>query len=165
MRVRLLVLLAGHVVTSTAVTAQGASAGSRKPGGVEYQSPFGFCFLLPEDWRGFSIVQEHWQGSTQCSKGSCVVAQGPKVIIRNPKWEQPNSTEDIPIMVFTLKQWKSLEEGKFSVSAAPFGPAELGRNNKYVFALPARYSYDFLDGWEQVDSILKGHALHAPCGK
>ena len=66
-------------------------------------------------------------------------------------------------MVFTLEQWKSL--GEFHVSPAPFPPSELGRNRKYVFALPARYNYDFLDGWEQVDSILKGHALHAPCSK
>lgn len=68
-------------------------------------------------------------------------------------------------MIFTLKQWKSLGQGKFSVSAAPFGPGELGRNKKYVFALPARYNYDFLEGWEQVENILKGHPLHAPCQK
>ena len=68
-------------------------------------------------------------------------------------------------MVFTLEQWKSSEVGKFHVSAAPFPPNELGRSRKYVFALPARYNYGFLDGWEQVDKILKDHSLHAPCSK
>ena len=65
-------------------------------------------------------------------------------------------------MVFTLKQWQS--EGKtFIVGADPFGPSELGRNSKYVFALPARYNCDLLDGWEEVDHILKGDPLRAPC--
>lgn len=163
MRIRVLVLFAGYLGISTALAAQGGSVGSRNPGAVEYQSPHGFCFSLPEDWRGFSIVQEHWDGYAPCSKGDCVVTQGPLVRIQNPKCRQPNSCQDIPIMVFTLEQWKTL--GEYHVSAAPFPPSELGRNKKYVFALPARYNYGFLDGWEQVDSILKGHPLHAPCGK
>ena len=142
---------------------ESTSGETRKAGAVKYQSPYGFCFSLPEDWKGFSIAADHWEGFTSCSTGSCKVTQGPLVIIRNPKCAQPNSCADIPIMVFTLEQWKHL--GEFQVSAAPFPPGELGRNRKYVFALPARYNYGFLDGWEQVDSILKGHALHAPCSK
>ena len=143
--------------------AQDSGAEHPKVGAVHYVSPYGFCFSLPDDWKGFSIATDHWEGFTSCPTGSCKVTQGPLVIIRNPKCGRPNSCEDIPIMVFTLEQWKSL--GEFHVSPAPFPPSELGRNRKYVFALPARYNYDFLDGWEQVDSILKGHALHAPCSK
>lgn len=165
MRLFLLSLLFVCSPLTIILFAQGSSDERSTQGAVEYVSSYGFCFSLPDDWRGFSILQENWEGFRQCSKGSCAIAKGPKVIIRNPKWERPNSTEDIPIMVFTLKQWKSLEDGKFSVSAAPVGPSELGRNKEYVFALPARYNYDLLDGWEQVERILMGHALHAPCSK
>ena len=64
-------------------------------------------------------------------------------------------------MVFTLTQWDSLQQGKFYVSAAPINPSELGRNIKYVFALPARYNYVFPTGWEEVEKILEGNPLKA----
>ena len=101
MRVWLLAMLAGYVGIATPVAAQGTSDGSRKQRAVEYQSPYGFCFSLPEDWRGFSIVKEHWDGFAPCSKGDCVITQGPLVRIQNPRCREPNSCQDIPIMVFT----------------------------------------------------------------
>lgn len=59
-------------------------------------------------------------------------------------------------MIFTLEQWGSLLEGKFHIGAAPIGPTELGRNSKYVFALPARYNFAFPEGYEEVEEIIKG---------
>jgi len=38
-------------------------------------------------------------------------------------------------------------------------PTELGRNSKYVFALPARYNYSYPTGWEEVDQIMKNNPL------
>lgn len=143
--------------------AQESSTERHKVGVVEYVSPYGFCFSLPENWKGFSILQKEWEGYTSCSKGDCTVTHGPQVVIRNPKWTSTQPHEDIPVMVFTVRQWESLQQGKFFVSAAPFGPGELGRNSKYVFALPARYNYDFSEGWEQVGTIIQSHPLHAPC--
>jgi hypothetical protein len=64
-------------------------------------------------------------------------------------------------MVFTLEQWNSLQQEKFHIGAAPIGPSELGRNNSYVFALPARYNFSFLKGYEEVESILNTHPLQA----
>jgi hypothetical protein len=37
-------------------------------------------------------------------------------------------------MVFSHLQWDSLQQGKFSVSAAPVGPGEVGRNRTYVLS-------------------------------
>ena len=54
-----------------------------------------------------------------------------------------------------------IQQEKISVSAAPIPPSELGRNNKYVFALPARYNYSFPIGYEEVDKILKENPLKA----
>jgi len=44
-------------------------------------------------------------------------------------------------------------------NAAPVGPKELGSNSKYVFALPARYNYEFLEGYEEVEAILESNPL------
>jgi hypothetical protein len=64
-------------------------------------------------------------------------------------------------MVFTLDEWNQVQQEKISVSAAPFGPSELGRNQQYVFALPPRYDYDFLTGFEEVEKIMQDNPLKA----
>ena len=64
-------------------------------------------------------------------------------------------------MIFTLTEWNSLQQEKFHIGAAPIGPSELGRNAKYVFALPARYNYAFPQGFEEVDEILRSNPLRA----
>ena len=69
--------------------------------------------------------------------------------------------QDIPIMVFTVDQWSALQREEFAVSAAPIGPSELGRNSKYVFALPARYNFSYLTGYEEVEDILSRNPLRA----
>jgi hypothetical protein len=81
------------------------------------------------------------------------------ISIRHPEWTAENPRQDIPIMIFTTAQWNSLQQGKFHIGAAPIGPSELGRNAKYVFALPARYNYAFPTGYEEVESILKSDPL------
>ena len=62
-------------------------------------------------------------------------------------------------MVFTLNQWNALKQEVFHIGAAPVDPTELGRNNTYVFALPARYNFANLPGTEEVQSILAGKPL------
>jgi hypothetical protein len=126
----------------------------------EYKNTqYGFSFSLPISWEGYSIVEDRWEGVT--IDGDVVVEQGPIILIRNPKWTSASPMQDIPIMVFTIKQWNSLQQEEFHIGAAPIGPSELGRNSKYVFALPARYNYAFPTGWEEVDQILKNNPLKA----
>jgi hypothetical protein len=62
-------------------------------------------------------------------------------------------------MVFTRLQWDSLQDEAFHIGAAPIGPSELGRNGRYVFALPARYNYAYPVGFEEVDQILSRQPL------
>lgn len=64
-------------------------------------------------------------------------------------------------MIFTPEQWNLIEKEKLSVSAAPIGPSELGRNSKYVFALPARYNFAFPTGFEEVQKIIESKPLKA----
>lgn len=114
---------------------------------------YGFRFSLPETWKGYSVVEDKWSSSPDGTYS------GPVIKIRHPSWTAEAPRQDIPIMVISLNQWSLLQEGKFNIGAAPVGPAELGPNNKWVFALPARYNYEFLEGYEEVEQILESDPL------
>ena len=130
---------------------------------VSYKNTqYGFSFSLPASWKDYQIITEKWEGLSLAESNEGEVAEtGPMILIRHPEWTAAKKRQDIPIMIFTLKQWKSLEQEKFHIGAAPIGPKELARNSKYVFALPARYNYAFPAGYEEVEKILNGDALQA----
>ena len=131
--------------------------------GVEYRNDtYGFSIALPETWRGYTVSIDTWSGYAVGDQlGETPAAQGPVVSIHNPKWTAAHPHQDIPIMVFTPDQWNQILQEKLSVGAAPIPPSELGRNAKYVFALPARYNYAFPPGWEEVEQILQGKPFKA----
>jgi hypothetical protein len=140
-----------------------ASAQSNAASSIEYRNTkYGFCFSLPASWKGYSILSDQWEGDTP--PGAQNFIHGPELRIRHPKWTKENPYEDIPIMVFTHAEWKLVTEEKLVVSAAPFGPGEVGSNARYVFALPPRFDYDYLTGYQEVESLIQHKSLHAPCG-
>ncbi len=146
--------------TSNFNTNTGNSASSPKADdeSVIYKNnQYGFSFALPESWSGYSIINQIWEGND--IKLGKITETGPLISIRHPQWTSKNPRQDIPIMVFTLPQWDLIQQAKISVGAAPIGPSELGRNNVYVFALPARYNFAFLTGYKEVEDILKNHPL------
>jgi hypothetical protein len=127
---------------------------------VYQESQYGFNFSLPLSWEGYTILSEKWEGlSLHDSEGEKVVETGPMMMIRHPEWSSENQRQDIPIMIFTLSQWNSLQKEEFHIGAAPILPSELGRNNKYVFALPARYNFAFPTGYVEVEDILNRKPL------
>lgn len=126
---------------------------------VYTNNQYGFKFVLPADWQGYSIVSETWNGYGNSQPG--VVATGTELLVRNPKWTAADHYEDIPILIFTLAQWQAYQANTFSVSAAPFPASELGSNNEYVFALPPRWDYDYSTGYQEADAIVSGHPLQA----
>jgi len=133
------------------------------PASIVYRNAqYDFCFLLPASWKGYTIVTEQWSGQ-EFSTGQQV--HGPQLLIRHPKWTSEHPYQDIPIMVFTPKQWKQVENVDISVSAAPIGPAQLGHNIRYVFALPPRW-IGFTDalGQDELESWMNQNPLQAPCG-
>lgn len=134
-----------------------------QPVGVEYRNmTYGFKVALPDDWAGYSVSVDKWTGNAVSDQvGEVAFTDGSVISIHNPKWTAANPYQDIPIMVFTLDQWDLLRQDKFHIGAAPIGPSELGRNAKYVFALPARYSYAFPPGYEEVDKIIQSKPLTA----
>lgn len=129
---------------------------------INYQNTqYNFNFTLPASWTGYSIVNTTWTGMKSGAQGETAAATGPIISIRNPLWTVAVPRQDIPIMVFTIKQWNSLQNDEFHIGAAPIGPSELDRNNTFVFALPARYNFAFPVGYEEVDTILQGKPLSA----
>ena len=128
----------------------------------EYEnSKYGFTFLLPVTWKGCKIVEDTWRGYTETERGEETVERGPEIRIVNPRSKESDQYQDIYIMIFTHRQWKSVQEGKFVVSPAPIGPGELDRNAKYVFAEPPRMINPDLEGAEEIENIMKLKPLHA----
>ena len=119
---------------------------------------FGFSLPLPDSWEGYTVLMENWEGTWLDGSGGDD-PQGPMISIVHPDATTQQPRQNIPIMVFTIEQWNQLQLEEFSVSAAPFPPAELGRNSIYVFGLPPRYNYAYLEGWEEVEQILSGSPL------
>jgi hypothetical protein len=137
----------------------GNSSAPKVPETIEYRDVlYRFTFTLPASWKGYTILHEEWKGGN--NNGSGDFERGPIITLRHPKWTRDNPRQDIPIMIFTLAQWKAIEAEELFVSAAPIGPGELARNRKYVFALPPRYNFAEVDGIEEVKKIIDSNPLH-----
>lgn len=122
---------------------------------------YGFSFYLPATWEGYQVINSQWEGlAINGSFNQAVAAHGPQIILRHPGWTDQEPRQDIPLLVFTHTQWDALVREEFHIGAAPIGPRELGRNNLYVLALPARYNYAFPEGYEEVEAILDSNPLH-----
>lgn len=125
-------------------------------------SKYGFTLSLPGAWKGCKVTESSWGGGDNNGPhGYEVLERGPEITIVNPRSTESDDHQDIEIMIFTHKQWNALEEDKFFVSAAPIGPGEIGRNAKYVFAVPPRMINPDAPGADEVVSIMKGNPLHA----
>lgn len=133
----------------------------RKTNEIVYENrQYGFDFTLPESWKGYKIIIDKWEGySLNKQDSGKIVLSGPIIYIRHPNWSEQDKHQDIPIMVFTISEWNSLQKGEFHIGAAPIGPKELGRNSAYVFALPARYNFTFHTGYKEVEDILNKNSL------
>ena len=120
---------------------------------------YGLTAALPESWKGYTIVTDMW--SATATEGSTATTKGPQLHIVHPLSTKQNPRQDIPIMVLTIDEWNKSLSQVWSFGAAPIGPSELARNAKYVFALPARYNYAFLTGFEEVEAIITAKAITA----
>lgn len=149
-----------EVTKQTGTLSMQASGRQSQSDTIVYENhEYGFRFFLPKTWEGYTVVTEQWEGFVLGPQGDRLVQTGPRILIRHPRWTRERPRQDIPVMVFTVAQWDSLQKGEYHVSAAPVGPIELGRNNRYVFALPPRYNYAFSEGWEEAEEILRQKPL------
>jgi len=124
---------------------------------TEYRNDlFGFIMRLPEDWRGHQVVTRQWEGENRIGGKNI---SGPELLLRHPEWTQQEPWEDVVVMVFTHAEWLAVQAGDYAVNAAPATPAMLGRNRRYVFALPARHNHTYAMGWEEIARVLAGDAF------
>ncbi|RUS46495.1 hypothetical protein ELR57_14125 [Cohnella sp. AR92] len=140
---------------SPTLTAPPSTANSNS---IAYENnQYGFRFSLPSSWKGYSIVISKWEGNVTDvdSAGAKSPETGPMLTIRDPRWTEQTPRQDIPVMVFTTSQWDSLRREQFSIGAAAVPPSELGRNDTYVFAIPARYNFAYPPGYEEAEQIIK----------
>lgn len=121
--------------------------------GVVYNNAqFGFNFSLPDSWKGYTVISDSWKGNPLIDN---IAAQsGVKLIIRHPNWTDAQHYEDLPILIFSLSQWNMYLAESFSISAAPIQATELARNNAYVFALPARWDFDYGIDYKEAQEIM-----------
>lgn len=98
---------------------------------------YGFEISLLESWKGYKVFEESWKGNTLDSYS--VEYEGPKIVIRNPKWSEFEIWQDVPILVFTKFEWQLIEDKNLNIFAASIAPSKLEENNKYVFSLPPRW--------------------------
>jgi hypothetical protein len=116
---------------------------------------YGFSLPLPSSWKGCAVNVSTWESNDMNEFG-------PQIEIKHPLSTKANPRQDIPVMAFTLDQWGRMENDEFHIGAAPINPKELGRNSHYVFALPARYNYAFLEGYEEVEEIVLSFSTFEP---
>ena len=140
----------------TELNTESSTATGQSSSTIEYvNAEYGFSIVLPESWTGYSISMDTWEASrSDAQRGSAAAGEGPVISIVHPLSTEEQPRQDIPIMVFSIRQWDLVQEEVWRLSAAPMPPSELGRNSTYVLALPPRYNYAYPEGWEEVEQIL-----------
>ena len=156
-RIRTAILLALVLSPLFALT---APARHRTKAPVVYTNRrYGLRFNLPPSWKGYSIEKSEWMSLMADQHNTPEHVDLLLLSIRHPLWTEEHPREDIPIMIFTRRQWSKVVQSRLVVSPAPFPPSEIGRNERYVFAAPPRFFYDLLDGYEEVLKILQGRPV------
>jgi hypothetical protein len=101
-------------------------AGKQATKTVVYEKKkYRFRFMLPESWKGYSILVSQWTGSAwDPEKPEKPIREetGPVITIRHPLWTESDPYQDIPIMILTYAQAELSKECNLSNSTAPYGP-------------------------------------------
>lgn len=149
--------------TASQQTDSAAQTGKQAEKTIVYKNKkYRFRFVLPESWKGYSILASQWTGAVwDPAKREKPIREetGPVITIRHPLWTESGPRQDIPIMILTYAQAALSKEGNLSTGAAPYGPQEIARNSKYVFALPPRYNGVVEPGIEEVNELFRRHSL------
>lgn len=130
-----------------------------------HKAEYNLAFYLPATWKGYSVLMGRWVGETYQPEKDQVtqVAYGPILTLRNPHWKTNHVHQDIPIYVFTRRQWNDIHLGNYDAVGAGGVIFELWHNDKYVFGIHSRYNAnDSVDGWKDAQDILnKNCAAHS----
>jgi hypothetical protein len=133
---------------------------------VVFNNPkFELRFLLPSNWRGYSVLMEQWDNKNyEASADKWRISEhGPIITLRHPNWRLDDPRQDIPILVFTRGQWSALNQGKLWPSKYAGGVFdELSHSRTYVFAISSRYNWDELKGSMEAACVVERNRAIAP---
>jgi hypothetical protein len=136
---------------------------SHEPRLLYHNTQYDFTFFLPTNWQGYSVLVQQWSGQTYlpAADKEVEVDHGPVIVLRNPQWKTDDPWQDIPILVFTRKQWKASQQGQFSIYVDGL-EFEIAHNSKYVFAIWNRFNGDeSVKGFREAEGIvMKNQAAH-----
>ena len=147
------------IVTLVIIGCSSTNAPSHPAGlPLRYQNTrYDLTFFLPADWQGYSVLNQQWDAPLHSADYQEVVGneRGPIIVFRNPQWKADRPYQDIPVMVFTRRQWDALHNGRFFPYAGGI-IGEAWHNREYVFGIYSRYNVDdSIGGWEEADEILE----------
>lgn len=160
-------LSGGLIGCSTTVSNVGLKAPNHPLGlPVFYRSAqYDFTFFLPASWQGYSVLAQQWDGETYLpavDRGA-IVEHGPVIVLRHSQWKPDKRYQDIPVLVFTRRQWDAEHHGKFVIGAGGVDE-EIAHNPSYVFAISSRFNADdSVKGWEGAGRIVdQNTGINAP---
>ena len=148
----------------------GCSTTQNHPAGLPvryHNAKYDLTFYLPQNWKGYSVLTEHWDGETYLADKDkdVVLARGPIIVLRNRLWKTNDQCQDIPIYIFTRQQWTDDKTGKSSAEGAGGVIYELWHNDRYVFGIHSRtfgFNTDLKD-WRETENIVnQNSAAHSP---
>ncbi|HTV40106.1 MAG TPA: hypothetical protein VMF08_06010 [Candidatus Sulfotelmatobacter sp.] len=146
----------------------GCSTAQNHPAGLPgryHNGQYGLTFYLPAAWRGYSALTDEWHGEAYlpAQDKDVVLAQGPIIVLRNPLWKTNDLYQDIPIYVFTRRQWDDMHHGKYDAAGAGGIIYELWHTDKYVFGIHSRgFWAEELKDWRETENIVNQNcAVHA----
>jgi hypothetical protein len=105
-----------------------------------HKTQYGLMFFLPASWRGYTVLTERFDVSLYSTNYQNEIGREHLQIItlRHPQWLANDPHKDIPIMVYTHRQWHEEQQERLA-SHAGGTIIELWHNQRYVFGLPNRY--------------------------
>lgn len=147
-------------------------AGCRSPNSSErscdqplcyHNAQYRFSFCLPASWRGYAVLVQQWEGQTYFAAldRTVVTERGPILVLRHPQWTASDPYQDIPILVFTRRQWETHHAGTVGAGGVD---EEISHNSKYVFAISSRYNADdSVKGWRETTYMVeRNRTAHEP---
>jgi hypothetical protein len=126
-----------------------------------YNAKYDFTFSLPASWQGYSVLTEQWDGGDLSPAQDKIIytEHGQQITLRHPQWKTNDLYQDIPIIVFTRKQW---DEGVWPNIYAGGVMDEMWHNRKYVFAISSRYNWGELKGSKEISNIVATNCAAHP---
>jgi hypothetical protein len=105
-----------------------------------HNAQYGLTFFLPASWRGYTVSTEPFEVSLSSPDYQHEIGTEHLRIItlRNPQWTANDPYKDIPMIVYTRRQWDEEQHERLNTHAGGY-MIELGHNESYVFGLPNRY--------------------------